>query len=175
MSKLSVMSIDRAYDALVNEGVRAVVALPDSLLGPLCKRVKDGNQNTIQYIQATHEAACVGLATGLTLSGVKSLVIMENSGLRSACESIARLQLAHHLFTCYLISHRGAFGERNWWGQAHHETMEPLLDMLHFRWNYLSSLDEFPQRLEQAFSTLAAGQSGVALIAEPGFSQELLR
>lgn len=165
------MNIELAYNSLVNTGIQTVVALPDSNLAPLCQRIRTGNQ--IDYIQATHESVCVGIATGLALCGVRSLVIMENSGLRSACESIARLQLSHHLFACYLISHRGAFGERNWWGQAHHETMEPLLKLLRFRWTHLRSVSEFPYLLEQAFSTFAANQSGVALIAEQGFIQEL--
>src|SRR5258708_34491825 len=167
------MNLELAYNSLVDAGVQTVVALPDSNLGLLCKRIRIGNQ--IDYIQATHESVCVGIAKGLTLSGVRSLVIMENSGLRNACESLARLQLSHNLFTCYLISHRGAFGERNWWGQAHHETMEPILRLLRFRWKSMKSLTEFPQLLAQAYSTLAAGQSSVALIAEPSFIKELSR
>ncbi len=169
------MSVERAYSSLVNAGVQAVIALPDSHLNPLCRRIKEGDPNVIHYIQTTHESDCVGIATGLSLSGVNALIVMENSGLRNACESIARLQLSHRLFACYLISHRGAFGERNWWGQAHHETMEPLLTMLHFRWTYVHSLDEFPHLLEQAYATYAARQSSVALIAEPDFIQELKR
>lgn len=153
------MSIELAYNTLIDIGVQNVVALPDSSLGPLCQRIKLGN--TINYIQAVHEATCVGIATGLTLGGVRSLVIMENSGLRSAFESIARLQLSHHLFTCYLISHRGAFGERNWWGQSHHETMEPILNLLRIRYKSLKTVAEFSPLLRQAYATLDAGQSGV--------------
>src|SRR5260221_7391992 len=92
---------------------------------------------------------------------------MENSGLRNACESLARLQLSHNLFTCYLISYRGAFGERNWWGQAHHTTMEPLLNLLQFRWIYLKSIADFSRSLEQGYATLQAGQSCVVFIDEP--------
>ena len=105
--------------------------------------------------------------------GIKSLVIMENSGLRSACETIARFHLSHSLFTCYLISHRGAFGERNWWGQAHHKTMGPLLNLLQFQWEYVNSVSEFQNLLEKAYSTLAGGQSSVALCAESEFLREI--
>lgn len=165
------MSIELAYNCLIEAEVQTIVALPDSYLGPLCRRVKISER--IDYIQAVHESVCVGIATGLSLSGVRTLVIMENSGLRNACETIARLQLSHHLFACYLISHRGAFGERNWWGLAHHETMEPLLKMLRFRWEYVKSVAEFSERLKQCYSTAAANQCGVALIAEPSFLKEL--
>ena len=166
------MSVEEAHQCLLDVGVRAIVALPDSKLTPLCRLVRDKAQ--IDYVQAVHESACVGIATGLSLSGVKTLVVIENSGLRSACETIARFHLSHNLFTTYLISHRGAFGERNWWGIAHHETMEPLLRLLRFRWEYLRSVAEFPGLLEMAYSTASAGQCGVALIAEPSFTEELL-
>lgn len=165
------MSLDAVYETLRNENIQTVVALPDSLLEPLCRRIRQNNH--IDYFQATHEAVCVGIAAGLTISGKKSLVMMENSGLRSACETIARLHLSHRLFTCYLISHRGAFGERNWWGQAHDETMEPLLKMLRCRWAYVHSSREFPEQLKQAYAVIAAGQSSAVLIAEPEFLQEL--
>ena len=165
------MNIELVYTSLVDEGIQVVVALPDSGLAPLCRKLQ--SEDRIDYIQVTHESDCVGISTGLTLTGVKSLVIMENSGLRNACETIARFHLSHQLFTCYLISHRGAFGDQNWWGQAHHETMEPILEMLHFRWESVNSLSEFPQSLRKAYSTLSAGQSSVALIAEPDFIEEL--
>ena len=165
--------IDVAYRCIVEAGVQVVIALPDSQLSPLCQRIREGCD--IEYIQAVHESTCVGIATGLSLTGTLAMVIMENSGLRNACETIARCHLSHGLFACYLISHRGAYGERNWWGQAHHTTMEPLLDLLRFRWTYVKSLSEFALALKQAFSTLAAGQSSVALIAEPDFIEDMSR
>lgn len=164
---------DLAFNGLLEAGVEVVVALPDSLLAPLCYKIKFSER--IRYIQATHESDCVGIACGLSLSGVRSLVLMENSGLRNACETIARLQFSHHIFTCYLVSDRGAFGERNWWGQAHHETMLPMLSMLRIPWEYLNAISELPGALGRAFDTLAAGQSGAALIAGPGFVHKLER
>ncbi len=164
-------AIDVAYNSLVQAGVKYIVALPDSLLAPLCMRVKEGE--AIKYIQAPHESSCVSIASGLTLCGERVLVVMENSGLRSACETIARFNLSHSLFACYLISHRGSFGERNWWGQAHHETMRPLLEMFRFRWAYVESIADFSGLLQRAYATLDAGQSSVSLIAQPGFLEEL--
>ena len=165
------MSVEQAYRALVAAGVKKVLAMPDSFLAPLCRRVKTGPE--IGYIQTTHEATGIGMAAGLTLTGTRSLMLMENSGLRSACETLARLNLSHGLYTCSLISHRGAFGERHWWGLAHHETMVPMLDALRFRYHYVRSVDEFGPALVKAYQTLAASQCSVALIAEPGLLEGL--
>lgn len=166
------INMDQVCEDLHAAGIRTIVALPDSMLGPLCRRLSLDTRLT--YIQTTHEAACVGIAAGLTLAGIKSIVIMENSGLRSACETLARFHLSHHLFACYLISHRGAFGEPNWWGQAHHETMEPLLRLLRFRWAAVNSVQQFRTVLDEAFATLASGQASVAMIATPAFTRSLL-
>jgi sulfopyruvate decarboxylase TPP-binding subunit len=164
--------LDNAHAHLVSSGVEFVTSVPDSALAPLCSRIASAGSRPL-YVQATHEAACISIAAGMTLTGKRSLVLMENSGLRNGCETLARLQLAHGVFICCLITHRGSFGERNWWGQAHHETMEPLLRLLRFRWRSLSAVEELPMALEAAYRTLAAGQCGSALVAEPSFIDEL--
>jgi len=166
------MSAELAHRAMVNVGVKVVCAVPDSMLAPLELRLSRSRE--IEYIPAAHEATCVGIVAGLQLAGVRSLILMENSGLRSACESLARLHLSHHLFTCSLISHRGAFGERNWWGIAHEPTMIPLLTTLNIRSQPVGSVADLEQALDDAFNLLAAGQTGVALLAEPSFCKELL-
>ena len=163
---------DRAYSHLVSSGVEFVTSVPDSALAPLCARIATGGSRP-RYVQATHEAGAIGIAAGMTLAGAKAIVVMENSGLRTGCEALARLQLAHGIFICCLISHRGAFGERHWWGQAHHETMEPLLRLLRFRWRSIHHIDDLPDALSAAYRTLASGQCGSVLIAEPSFTQEL--
>ncbi len=165
------MNCEAACRDLIEVGVKTVFALPDSLLSPLCKHVR--NNTEIDYVQTTHEATAVAMAAGLGICGVRTLVMMENSGLRTACETLARFHLSHHLFTCFLISHRGAFGERNWWGLPHHETMRPLLRMLRIRYRRVNQLSDFRASLLWAFDTLAAGQCSVALIAERAFTDSL--
>lgn len=166
------MSLESIYQDLLFVGVQTVTAVPDSLLAPLCNRLRRDGE--IEYIQATHEATAVAIAAGLTLTGVRTLVVMENSGLRTACETLARFNLSHHLFICCLLSHRGAFGERNWWGVNHHETMKPLLDVLRMRYQHVTSEGEFRTSLLRAYDMLAAGQGSIALIADPGLTRSLV-
>jgi len=163
--------LDIVYNCLISEGVQTVVTLPDSHLCPLCRKIKNGKK--IDYIQTVDESIAVGISTGLRLTGNKSLVIMENSGLRKACETISRFNLSHRLFTAYLISHRGFFGERNWWGVAHHETMEPLLNLLKIRWAYVQSVAEFSKQLKNLYLNLETNQCSTALIIEQLFIEEL--
>ena len=165
------MNVEIVYNALLAASVRAVVAMPDSLLSPLCARLRLGT--AITYVQTCSETVCVGLASGINLTGSRALILMENSGLRSACESIARMHLSHHIFACYLVSHRGALGERNWWGQAHDDTMEPLLHLLRFRWTWVPTIDAFPSLLMSAYASLEAQQCSTMLVAEAPFLEAL--
>ena len=164
-------NLEWVYNKLVEAGIQVVVALPDSLLTPLCARVQAGSK--IKYIQVTHESDCVGISTGLNMCGTKTLAVMENSGIRNACEIIARFHLSHRLFSCYLISHRGEFGERNWWGMAHNATQQPLLELLQFRWKFLESVSEFPVLLENSFRMISSLQTSVAIVAQAGFLSEI--
>ena len=45
-------------------------------------------QNKIRYVLAGNEADLPGICAGAYMGGKKALMIMENSGLRQACEPI---------------------------------------------------------------------------------------
>jgi sulfopyruvate decarboxylase subunit alpha len=92
--------------------------------------VKASKDPTFRYIPVTNEGEGASIAAGVWLTGKKSVMIMENSGLRMATESLARLGLTHGIPVFLLMSYRGDLGEPNWWGIPHGITMEPLLHAL---------------------------------------------
>ncbi|GLF92914.1 hypothetical protein [Streptomyces yaizuensis] len=165
------MSASAAYSTLVQAGVSLISGVPDSLLGPL-HRVAS-LRSEIDYLPACDEATAVGLAAGAQLAGARSLVLMENSGLRRACETLARLTMSHRLHTVMLLSRRGAFGEANWWGLPHEETMHGHLRMFPVVSQEVDSLAGFEGLVDQAYATAGTGQRSVALIANPAFLREL--
>jgi sulfopyruvate decarboxylase subunit alpha len=165
------MSAAAAYDAVRQAGTELVTAVPDSLLTSLCRLAAD--HPAPRYVQATDEATAIGIAAGAHLAGMRSLVIMENSGLRRGCETLARLTMSHRLHCVMLISRRGAFGEANWWGLPHEETMHAHLSMLPVSWTEVDSADEFGTALNRAYATLATGQRSVVLVANPSFTDQL--
>ncbi|WP_052850388.1 thiamine pyrophosphate-binding protein [Streptomyces avicenniae] len=165
------MSADDAYDTLVRAGVNFISGVPDSLLSPLHRRA--ARRPEIDYFPVCDEATAVGMAAGARLAGARSLVLMENSGLRRACETLARLTMSHRLHTVVLLGRRGAFGEANWWGLPHEETMHSHLRMLPLVAEEIDSLRDFEVLVQQAYATLDTGQCSVALIANPRFVQQL--
>jgi len=165
------MGAERAYRALVDSEVDLITAVPDSLLAPLHRCAAE--RDDIAYLQVCDEATAVGIAAGARLAGSRSLVLMENSGLRRACETLARFSLSHRLHTVLLLARRGAFGEANWWGLPHEETMHPHLRMLSAATAEVDSLQALPELLRRAYDTLDTGQRTVALVANPSFVEEL--
>lgn len=115
-------------EALKKVHVRVMVALPDSLLkGVYDAAARDPN---IKYIPVTNEAEGAAVAAGVWAGGQRSVLVMENSGLRVACEALSRLGLVNGLPVTMLMGYRGDVGERIHWGINHGITMEPLLQAL---------------------------------------------
>lgn len=164
-------AVDLAYEALVAVHVDLVVAVPDSLLSPLLNRL--AASGAISYVQVNDEATAVAMAAGANLAGRRVLVIMENSGLRRACETLSRLLLAHRQHIALMVSHRGSFGEENWWGIAHSRTMKAHLEMLEIPSKSVDSVAQFRESLEAAFAMLGTGQCSVCVVAERPFLHEL--
>src|SRR5688500_16623939 len=99
-------------DGVKEAGVSIVAALPESLLGSVYRLLRQ--QNEIRYVQVTNESELPGICVGAYLGGKKAVMIMENSGLRQACEPIARFAYSHHLPITMIIAFRGELGERLW-------------------------------------------------------------
>lgn len=108
--------------------VRVVVALPDTLLkGVYQAAAKDPE---LRYIPVTNEAEGAALAAGAYAGGKRSVLVMENSGLRASCEALARIGLVNAFPVVMLMGYRGDVGERFHWGLNHGITMEPLLQAM---------------------------------------------
>jgi sulfopyruvate decarboxylase subunit alpha len=148
-------------DGLREAEVSLVAALPESLLGSVFRLLRQ--QNEIRYVQVTNEAEAPGICAGAYLSGKKAVMIMENSGLRQACEPIARLAFKHHIPIVMIMSFRGELGERNWWGHNHAQTMEPVLDALRIPYRFVREIPEIKSSIKRALVHADSSQWPVAL------------
>lgn len=149
-------------DGLKEAGVSIVTALPESLLKSVYRLCRE--DNSIRYIQVSNEAEMPGICAGAYLAGKKSLMIMENSGLRQACEAIARLSLCHGLPMVMVMSFRGEIGERNWWGHNHAQTMEPILNAMRIPFRFIRQLEEIKPSIKRALRHADSSQWPIALV-----------
>ncbi len=155
------------YASLVIEGLREagvtiVTFLPESLLKGVYRRLP--HEDGIRTIRVSNEAEMPGIVAGAYLGGTRGIMIMENSGIRQACEPIARFTLTHQMPLVMILAYRGDLGERNWWGHAHGQTMVPILDALRIRHHSVSRIADIKPSITKAFVHADAGQCGVALI-----------
>jgi sulfopyruvate decarboxylase subunit alpha len=149
-------------EALKANHVRIVAGLPDSLL----RRLHEGlaADPDITYVPVSNEADLPGIVAGAHLGGVRAVMVMENSGLRQACEPIARLAFCHELPFVMLMPFRGDLGEPYWWGHNHGQTMGPLLDALRIPWRVLRRPDALGPSIGRALLHAETGQWPVALV-----------
>ena len=148
-------TVQAVIRGLRQAGVSIVCYLPDSLLKELYPAL-DADP-TIRTIRVTNEGEGAAICGGVFLSGKRTALVMENSGLRAAAEPLARMGLGAGIPVVMLMSYRGELGENNWWAIPHGITMEPMLDALRipfqvvrdeaavegaiadaFRWSYAS-------------------------------------
>jgi sulfopyruvate decarboxylase subunit alpha len=153
---------DAFMQALEDAQVDLVAALPESLLKHVYRRLWE--QSAIRYVTVTNEAEMPGIVAGAHLGGLRALMMMENSGLRQACEPIARFALSHQVPMVMVMPYRGDLGETNWWGHSHAQTMEPLLHALRIPFWHIRELDRLSPMLSRALDHAASSQVPVALI-----------
>jgi sulfopyruvate decarboxylase subunit alpha len=143
-------------------GVSLVAAVPDSHMKGVHRLLRE--QNKIRYVLAGNEADLPGICAGAYMGGKKALMIMENSGLRQACEPISRFAFTHHMPLVMIMSYCGDFGERNWWAINHAQTMEPLLQALRIPFRIISDPNEIKPSIGRAFMHADSSQWPVALV-----------
>jgi sulfopyruvate decarboxylase subunit alpha len=149
-------------EGLLEAGVSLVTAIPESLLRGAYHLLDKTDR--LKYVKVANEAEMPGICAGAYLAGSRAVMIMENSGLRQACEPLARLSFAHHVPMVLFMSHRGALGEKNWWGHNHAQTMQPILEALRFPYWYVTVLDEIKPHIARAWDHADSSQWPVTLI-----------
>lgn len=147
---------------LHDAGVSIVGALPESHLKSIYVAVDQDPDTT--FVRVSNEADLPGLVAGAYLGGARALMMMENSGLRQACEPISRFAYAHHVPLVMVVSYRGDFGEKNWWGHNHSQVMEPLLNALRIPFRIVDSIDQLRPMIAKAFDHAEASQWPVCLV-----------
>lgn len=158
--------VSSAVRGLKQAGVSIVCYLPDSHLKELYQAVVEDPD--FRSVGVTNEGEGVGICGGVFASGKRSVMIMENSGLRVASESLARLGLGHGIPVVMIMSYRGQFGEPNWWGIPHGITMEPVLDSLRIPYRIVRQDDEVEGAMVEAFEHAYASNYHTAVVMAGG-------
>jgi len=95
--------------------------------------------NECDYVMSANEGDAVAISAGAYLSGKKSVVLMQNSGLTNAVSPLTSLNYSFRLPVLGFVSLRGEPGLGD---EPQHELMgtitEKLLELMKIEWEYLS-------------------------------------
>ena len=91
------------FNLLVKNGIENFIGVPDSTM----KHFIDEGLKKGKILIATREEEAIGIATGMTLSGKKSLVFMQNAGFANSLSTITSLVQLYQIPMILLIGWRG--------------------------------------------------------------------
>ena len=106
----------------------------------------------------------IGSFLGVWLGGKRAVMLMENSGIRVACEELARLGLGQGVPVFMIVPFRGDLGDGQAWAQPHGWTMKPVLEALRADYRVIRHEEEIVPSILAAYATMAASKNHVALI-----------
>jgi sulfopyruvate decarboxylase subunit alpha len=148
-----------AVEGLKAAGVDTIVVLSESWLFEVHRLIEADPFFTV--IPVSNEGDGVSICAGMWLGGKRCAILMENSGLRVACEALARLQ---GLPVLLLMSYRGDWGDPPWWAASMGATTEPLLKALRIPYTVVRRDEDVVRKLKQAVNSQNAYRSHVALV-----------
>lgn len=159
---VSTSNSEVVYNALKACGVRLISALPETWLVHLIRLAEDDPEMTL--VRLAKEEEGVGLSMGAHLAGVKSAMLMQNHGFLAAINGIVSGAQLYRIPLVMLISHRGAFGERDPWQTEGGAVTEDLLRALRIPFERLDRPATVAHRVAQAQVLAESSLKPVALL-----------
>jgi sulfopyruvate decarboxylase TPP-binding subunit len=91
------------FNVLVKKGIKNFVGVPDSTM----KFFIDEGLKKKKILITTKEEEAIGIATGMSISGEKSLVFMQNAGFANSLSTITSLLQLYQIPMILMIGWRG--------------------------------------------------------------------
>lgn len=129
----------KLYEEIKKSGIDLILSLPCILLKGLLKLIDEKNE--IQHIPITREEEGVGIAAGAYLGGKTPAILMQNSGLGNSINAIKSLLQLYKIPVVFIMSHRGADGEKILAQIPMGQLTPDLLDLLNIRKFIIDSID----------------------------------
>ena len=105
------------------------VGVPDSILKPFIDEI---NLSEHKHIIGTNEGQCIGIAVGAELSGKKSCVYLQNSGLGNIINPLTSLCIPYDIHPLLVIGRRHTLPQHKIMGEIDIK----LLDLIGYN-NYI--------------------------------------
>ena len=155
-------AVNEVIGGLKDAGVRFVSFLPDSWFKEIYFRVLEDPDFVTTPV--SNEGVGIALCCGAWLGGLKAVMLMENTGVRMACDQLARLGMTMGLPAFMMIPYRGDIGDKPSYAVPHGQTMIPVLDALRIPYLIVRKEKYIRQAIRRCLTTLSASNYHVAMI-----------
>ena len=129
----------KLYETIKESGINLILSLPCILLKGLLNLINDKNE--IQHIPVTREEEGVGIAAGAYICGKTPAILMQNSGLGNSINAIKSLLELYKIPVVFIMSHRGAEGEKILAQIPMGQLTPDLLDLLNIQKFIIDSIE----------------------------------
>lgn len=129
--------------------------------------------NEANFVMSNNEGDAVAICAGAHLSGNKSIVLMQNSGLTNAISPLTSLNYSFKLPVLGFVSLRGEPGLKD---EPQHELMgtitEKMLELIEIKWEYLSTdIKEVKNQLLRANNEVEKNRSFFFVVKKGTFDK----
>ncbi len=152
----------KLYEKIKESGINLILSLPCILIKGLLKLIDEKNE--IQHIPITREEEGVGIAAGAYLGGRIPAILMQNSGLGNSINAIKSLLQLYNIPVIFIMSHRGAEGEKILAQIPMGQLTPDLLDLLNIRKFIIDSVEKINEiKIAVNFSKNSKNSVGILL------------
>ncbi len=157
--------IPKILDALDAHNIHTTTGVPDGWLVPLIKGLSEDKR--FDYIPAAREEECFGIASGIAMSGKRSMVLIQNSGFLNAVGAFATLcQKYQTPFVC-LVANRGGINDSNSYDPNKHRGFEAITRSMNL-FTHPSSWEDLPVDIPKAIARSEGGGEPVFVTLSEG-------
>ena len=165
---LLVIQAEQFVQPALERGYSFWSGVPCSFLTPFINYVIQSPD--LDYVGAASEGEALGIAAGAYLSGRKTVVICQNSGLGNAVNPLTSLNYTFRIPTLFITTHRGAPGVAD---EPQHELMGQitgdLLTTMRIPWEpFPTEPDAVASALDRAEAAMATSGRPFAFVMEKG-------
>ena len=157
------ITADLFWQSLTKEGFYFFSGVPCSIL----KSALSNIPSDIKYVPAVREDSALGIASGSWLTGRKSTILIQNSGLGNIINALTSFNLIYKIPVLLIITWRGEPGKPD---APEHTIMGeltlPILKTLKIPYKIID--DNFNTQVEWAKTEMEAKKIPIALILKEG-------
>lgn len=149
------------YEAIKKTKIDLILSLPCIMLKGVLQLIEEKKE--VDHIAITREEEGVGIAAGAYLGGKIPAILMQNSGLGNSINAIKSLLQLYKIPVIFIMSHRGAEGEKILAQKPMGELTPDLLDLLKIEKFIINSKDDLT-KIQKAVDTSLSSEMPTGIL-----------